>query len=232
MADMESILHADGTAVPVRTKAWLTTVAERGYQAVIFDCDGTLIHSADAHFCAFEAALEMQGHGILRSWYDARAGLDRRSLLNAINSALAQPLDIEMAIAESKRAFHRNTGRITTHSNVARFAQQLHCRMPLAVGTNAEGDIADAALRAVGLRSLFRFIVSVSNALPPKPSPDIFAVAGQRLKTSPNATLVVEDSREGVAAALAAGMDVLQVMSTTSRDHHSDRNSGSGDWGD
>lgn len=44
-----------------------------------------------------------------------------------------------------------------------------------------------------------------------KPAPDGYRLAAQRLQTSPQRCLVVEDSRHGVAAGVAAGMTVVAV---------------------
>jgi beta-phosphoglucomutase-like phosphatase (HAD superfamily) len=42
-----------------------------------------------------------------------------------------------------------------------------------------------------------------------KPAPDLFLYAADRMNSAPERCVVVEDSREGVRAAVAAGMRVL-----------------------
>jgi len=44
-----------------------------------------------------------------------------------------------------------------------------------------------------------------------KPAPDCYVLAAQRLRAAPERCLVVEDSRQGVAAGVAAGMTVVAV---------------------
>jgi len=65
------------------------------------------------------------------------------------------------------------------------------------------------------LLDFFATIVSVSDGLPAKPAPNIFAYAAQRLGFPAAKTLVVEDSPEGVSAAIAAGSDVIQVVQSS-----------------
>lgn len=48
--------------------------------------------------------------------------------------------------------------------------------------------------------------------LKPKPAPDIFRRAAELLKADQN-VLFIQDSAQGVAAAKAAGFDVVQVLS-------------------
>ena len=47
----------------------------------------------------------------------------------------------------------------------------------------------------------------------PKPAPDIYAAACERLGASPARAVALEDSPTGVAAAMAAGMYVIGVPS-------------------
>lgn len=54
-------------------------------------------------------------------------------------------------------------------------------------------------------------IVSSDDVERGKPAPDCYRLAAERLGTPPERCLVVEDSRQGVAAGVAAGMTVIAV---------------------
>ncbi len=45
-----------------------------------------------------------------------------------------------------------------------------------------------------------------------KPAPDGYLLAARRLAREPNSIVVLEDSRQGIAAARAAGMDVIGIL--------------------
>jgi HAD superfamily hydrolase (TIGR01509 family) len=45
-----------------------------------------------------------------------------------------------------------------------------------------------------------------------KPAPDIFVDAAEKLGFRPSQTLVVEDSDQGVEAAMSAGLDVIRLI--------------------
>jgi sugar-phosphatase len=70
--------------------------------------------------------------------------------------------------------------------------------------------LAERLLRRAGLR-LPELIVSADDVGRGKPAPDCYLQAAQRLGTAPERTLVVEDSRQGIAAGVAAGMTVVAV---------------------
>ncbi len=65
--------------------------------------------------------------------------------------------------------------------------------------------IRHAELPAPGL------IVSSDDVERGKPAPDCYVLAAQRLRMTPQRCLVVEDSRQGVAAGVAAGMTVVAI---------------------
>ncbi len=66
-------------------------------------------------------------------------------------------------------------------------------------------------LETVGLDRAFQAVVSGDEVARGKPAPDGFLLAARRLGVQPARCLVVEDSRNGVLAAKAAGMAVAAV---------------------
>ena len=76
----------------------------------------------------------------------------------------------------------------------------------MALASSAEVRVIDANLSALALRPLFDAVVSGTQVARGKPAPDVFLAAAERLGARPAACLVVEDSRNGLLAAKAAGM--------------------------
>ncbi|MEH6739976.1 MAG: HAD family phosphatase [Sulfitobacter sp.] len=209
---MDSILHSGGGQRRVSPQNWHSEVIAGGYQAVVFDCDGTLVDSSEAHFQSFRTAVRAQGHDLDRIWYAQRTGLDRQSLLAALSLEVSGTLDIALATKQSIDAFISATAVVSPIAETGELVRILGRTHPMAVGTNAEFEIATASLQAVGLLNYFATIVSISDSLLPKPAPDIFAHAIQHLGFPPAKTLVFEDSAEGVSAGIAAGSDVVQLV--------------------
>jgi beta-phosphoglucomutase len=84
--------------------------------------------------------------------------------------------------------------------------------VPLALATNAERANVDFVLDGAELRSHFRVIVDGSQVPFPKPAPDVYLRAAAGLGVPPRNCIVFEDSSVGVAAALAAGMRVVGIL--------------------
>jgi beta-phosphoglucomutase-like phosphatase (HAD superfamily) len=193
---------------------WFDLTQTYGFGAVIFDCDGTLVRSEEAHFRALQRAVGNQDQHLDRAWYLGRTGLDRRGLLQEFRRTQAPTLDVERAIGDSIAGFSSEVWRVEAIAQTVDLATRLsNAKIPLAVGTNSERFIARQSLGKIDVLGLFPIIACVSDTLAAKPSPDIFLAAATSLQIPAYKILVVEDSREGVVAAKAANMAVLRIES-------------------
>ena len=102
---LHSTLYHANTERHLTSGGWQALIAEGNFAGIIFDCDGTLVNSGDAHFRAFQTAAMVQGRVMERSWYNTRTGLDRRSTLEAFASEGAGAFDVSCAIRDSIAAF-------------------------------------------------------------------------------------------------------------------------------
>lgn len=85
----------------------------------------------------------------------------------------------------------------------------------VAVATSATEGVMRGRLRSAGFPVLPAVLVHQELVEHGKPSPDIFLKAAEMLGIDPASALVVEDAPVGVAAAKAAGMASLGILSTT-----------------
>lgn len=207
-----SYFYSQGTRRAVTSDRWHAEIKAGGYRAVIFDCDGTLVQSEELHFQIFQSALWVQNHDIHRDWYFARTGLDRLTTLRAFAADATAPLDIALAAQHSIDTFIANSAAVLPIGETVHLVRLLEGKVSLAVGTNAEAEIARASLNATGILQCFAHVSSVSLGLAPKPAPDIFQDAAEKLGFPPEQTLVFEDSEQGVEAALIAGFDVMRLL--------------------
>jgi len=90
----------------------------------------------------------------------------------------------------------------------------------LAVATSGLRTKALAVLKAVGL-DLKRFdtVVTAEDFRRPKPAPDIYLIAAERMGVPPERCIVIEDAPAGIKAACAAGVLPIAVTHTTGADH-------------
>ncbi|GAA6208768.1 beta-phosphoglucomutase family hydrolase [Cognatishimia sp. WU-CL00825] len=209
---MSATLHHKGQQVPVVADDWLSKIECLGAKGVIFDCDGTLVESTEAHCRSMQVAAWDQGFVMAKDWYGARTGLDRETLFCDFKNQVAPGLDVAKAIKGSISGFRNHINTLHPIKQPVKLFQTLcdkGCRV--GVGTNAEREVALLSLQAIGLLDRVSHLVSISDGLPPKPAPQIFERAANLMGLEREEVVVFEDSAQGVAAALAAQMSVFQI---------------------
>jgi beta-phosphoglucomutase-like phosphatase (HAD superfamily) len=189
-------------------------------QAILFDCDGTLLLTSDLHFKAISTAIARQGSHMSYDWYTARTGLGRSDLFAQFSADFAVNLDLPSLVHDSVTLTVSLSSQARENPLVASIARQAAGRLPIAVVTNSEAAIANAFLSDTSLHDLFEFIVSREDARSPKPAPDLYQEAAMRLGISAEHCLVLEDSDEGIQAAASAGMSCLDVRSSDWPQHY------------
>ncbi|MDO9641024.1 MAG: HAD family phosphatase [Pseudotabrizicola sp.] len=181
--------------------------------ALLFDCDGTLLLTADLHYTGMAKALQLQGLQMPRDWYMTLTGLDRARLFERFMVDFAVVADLPRLVADSIALTVTLAGQARENPLVARLARGAVGVLPTAVVTNSEAAIARAFLRQTGLHDLFDCIITVDDVPRPKPAPDIYMAAALRLGVSAELCLVLEDSDQGIESARTAGMQWIDVRS-------------------
>ncbi len=90
-----------------------------------------------------------------------------------------------------------------------RVARETYCRTGLA--TMSYREEALHVLRALDLEQSLDLVLSREDVERPKPDPEIYLLAAEKLEVPPEECLVLEDSPNGVRAGVAAGMNVIAV---------------------
>ncbi len=92
---------------------------------------------------------------------------------------------------------------------VLRTARRLACRTGLA--TMSQRYEAEHVLRSLGLEEYVDVIVAAEDIKRGKPDPEVYVTAVARLQVAPSEALALEDSVNGVKAAVAAGVNVIAI---------------------
>jgi beta-phosphoglucomutase-like phosphatase (HAD superfamily) len=193
-------------AVPGEPLYWV------GYRALIFDWDGTLANSHAANYQAMAAALQGQGASLEKDWFDARTGLSSREMAALISQEQKVTLDLEDIVRVRNSEYMQLLDSIREIGPVVGILRQAVAAGTLtALATGGGKATVLPSVEELGLRDLFRTIVTREDAEKGKPDPGIFLTAAERLGVTAADCLVFEDSDEGLAAAYAAGMNSVDV---------------------
>lgn len=210
-------------------------------RALIYDCDGVLGDTEQfGHLVAFNQM--WREFGVPWQWSVSEYG--RKLLIGGGKERMASlfqepeflkvftpPADPqarqEMVAAWHKRksAIHKeiiNSGLIPPRSGVKRLAEEaLAAGWMLAVASTSAQESVEAMLRrAMGDETAARFALTLAGDVvtAKKPAPDIYLLAAERLAVSPADCVVIEDSNNGVVAAVAAGMKCVVTVSGYTRE--------------
>jgi HAD superfamily hydrolase (TIGR01509 family) len=82
---------------------------------------------------------------------------------------------------------------------------------PLALASSSNREVIEAVLQLAGIAGHFRVTVSSEEVERGKPAPDVYLEAARRLDVDSTSCAAVEDSRNGIFAARAAGMRVIAI---------------------
>jgi len=184
-----------------------------GFEAVIFDCDGTLVDSMPAHFDAWCEALALYGAGgvFKEDVFYAMGGRPTLDIVVELNDEYNLRLD-PVAVAQAKReCFLKRLHTVTLIEEVAKFAESLRGRVPMAIATGGSRHVIEKTLKIVGVSDWFDEVVTADDVAEGKPAPDIFLKAANLLGVDPTRCLALEDAPSGILSAQRAGMQVLAI---------------------
>lgn len=191
------------------------TFPKDGFDAVIFDCDGTLVDSMPAHFEAWCDALSLHGAGgvFKEDVFFAMGGRPTRDIVVELNDEYDLKLDPQSVAFAKREAFLKRLKSITLIDEVAAFADSLRGRVPMAIATGGTRMVIEKTLQIVGISDWFEEVVTADDVKEGKPAPDIFLRAAKLLGVAPERCLVLEDAPAGILAAQLAGMQVIAIPS-------------------
>jgi len=191
------------------------TFPSNGFEAVIFDCDGTLVDSMPAHFDAWCEALSLYGAcGVFKEdVFFAMGGRPTRDIVVELNDEYNLCLDPEEVALAKREAFLKRLNTVTLIEEVAVFAESLRGKVPMAIASGGTRMVIEKILRAVGISDWFDEVVTADDVPDGKPAPDVFLHAARLLGVGPAKCLALDDAPSGILAARRAGMQVLAVPS-------------------
>lgn len=184
---------------------------EHDFEAVIFDCDGTLVDTPPVYADAWMTGLALSGKTMTPDWYLARAGMSEGVLMDAFESEFGVSLDRNRVVDTMRSRFLENLRDLQEIHVVTSTVRRLAGVLPMAVASGGSRKIVTATLQATGLGPLFDHVVTIDDVGKPKPEPDLFLCAAKLLGIRADRCVVFEDSEQGVEAAIRAGMALIDV---------------------
>jgi HAD superfamily hydrolase (TIGR01509 family) len=212
-------------------------------KALIFDCDGVIADTERfGHLPAFNQTFEEFGLPV--RWSEEEYGVKlkiaggKERMASLLTDEFVRQAGLPTDAGEQRKmlaAWHtRKTaifkelvqaGRLPGRPGIARLVDEAlahHWKLAVA-STSAEESVRAILEHVVGHDNAAQFEVLAGDIVPKKkPAPDIYLLALERLKIRPEEAIVIEDSRNGLLAASAAGLRCVVTLSsyTVDEDMH------------
>lgn len=179
---------------------------------VIFDCDGVLI---DSEIISAQMLIdELAGLGVhIDLAYVARHFLGRS--YPTVMATIRKEFGLDLPPAFEDQYRRRLLAAFATGLTIMPHVREVldSLTLPYCVATSSSPMRAKTSLEMVGLGHLTgEQLFTASMVAHGKPAPDLFLLCAERYGVAPQNCLVIEDSLNGVRAALAAGMPVWRFI--------------------
>ena len=185
-------------------------------KAVIFDMDGVIVDSEPWHEHAFREVFQELGygetHGIHFPDYFGRS--DRTLWVDFVAQHQPSQTLEELTALKQSRTVKLLREKQPIYAGLPELVEKCSVRYQLAVASGSTHPVIKEVLALGNLRRFFATVVSSDDVQHGKPAPDIFLRAAELLGVDRTECCVIEDSRAGVEAALAAGMNVIAITNS------------------
>ena len=186
------------------------------YEAVIFDLDGVVCSTDHYHYLAWKTIADELGIDFNQAINNRLRGVGRMESLEIILQGYHGVMTEadKLFWANKKNSLYINyleklTPADIRHDFLPTLAHLKEKGIKTAIGSSSKN--TRTILARIGLEHAFEAIADGNDISKPKPDPEVFLKASDFLDIEPPACLVVEDSKSGIQAALAAHMDCAAI---------------------
>ncbi|MCP4902735.1 MAG: HAD family phosphatase [bacterium] len=187
-----------------------------GMDAVIFDMDGVIVDSEPIYDLVTAQHLLELGVEAEPLFFDTLRGLDLIAVWQLIKAQYALQQPIEELAEESRLRLDNHfesLPNLKATEGTLELLQHLKAEsVPLALASSSRTSRVEIILRRLEITDTFSATLGGDQVTQGKPSPEIFLEAAARLCVRPSRCVVIEDSIAGLAAARAADMIHVGVI--------------------
>lgn len=172
------------------------------------DWDGTLLDSFSAQVNATRAVFELYGV----PWSDARFAAFATDWRGHYLAAGIDEMHLADASAAYRRAYEQQQTRLRPFARLV-LRRLSKAGIPLAMVTSGARERVERELRHRKLQAIFAEVITYEDVRRPKPSPEGFQLALDRLRLGPGEVAAIGDTGVDAMTAEAAGVRHLLIRS-------------------
>ena len=189
-------------------------MAERKYDAAVFDMDGLLLDSERVYNASWMDTARRQGIPLTWEMVHATIGMNAKVSRVYLTEHLGPDFDFDAFYEEARHLTYQRLDDegVPLKPYALEILQDLKAAgWRMALATSTREFVARHLMEARDMMKYFDAVCFGSQVERGKPFPDVFLLAARELGTDPARCVVLEDSPNGITAARAAGMAALWV---------------------
>jgi HAD superfamily hydrolase (TIGR01509 family) len=183
-------------------------------EALIFDCDGTILETMTLFFVADKQTCEERGISLEKKRFYELAGVPIKEIFRKLAKEQNVPLEEtdldEMTVRCGVLANELGAPEVIQPTETIIYKAKAN-GMKIAVASSGCRDVVRGHLLQRGLLDLFDVVVTCEDVKNGKPAPDLYLLAAQKLRVNPRMCTAYEDAKLGIESAMSAGMSVVDV---------------------
>ncbi|HEX9027284.1 MAG TPA: HAD family phosphatase [Clostridium sp.] len=188
-------------------------------KAVIFDMDGVIIDSEPIHLKVDIETMKALGCNISIEELEKYVGATNEYMFADIkkNYNISKSIEeiINYKVEMTKQKIIQSD--LEPIEGIKELLSELKNKnIPTAIASSSPRSFIDVVVSKFKLQDYFRFIVSGEEVANGKPAPDVYIETAKKLGMLPRDCTVIEDSKNGVLAAKAAGMKCIGFQNVNS----------------
>lgn len=182
-------------------------------EAVVFDMDGLMVDTEPISRSVWDRFLKLYGYTLDENTYQQMLGRRNDVSASILLEAFDLPLTVTEVIERKEAIYHRLRAKgVPVMAGLEELQAEIEARgIPWAVATASPRRHAAIILEQLQLLHKCPAIAAGDEVAHPKPAPDVYLLAAEKLGVSPSRCLALEDSMPGSQAAVAAGMRVIAI---------------------
>lgn len=191
------------------------------FKAVIFDMNGVIINDERIHQESWRQYCQKHGFSLTEEEFKQKVfGRTEKEILEYLYKREITPEELQKdsdeRVALSIQIFEP---QLKIMDGLDTLLENLYQQnIPLAIATSSRNKYLNFILDGLNIRKYFKVIVTAQDITKGKPDPEIYVKAAEQLGINPQDCIVFEDTISGITSAKAAGMKVIGVATTHSKE--------------